>query len=194
MSEPVELDTVERAGPHRKALGAAPGWESLTRYLPAGTLEALASRQLGAVRSCRHLRRCSRAGRQGVLVLRQNQPFGPIYLKPSGNRPGAAVIGAEGSERRSLRLLGGDSVRRRRSADRARDGGAASCRRRRPQAACAAGGRVRRPWRTPGAGRRHLGLRDRPRSRSAARPERRSKRSCRGRRWRRWPSSPITSR
>ena len=42
------------------------------------------------------------------------------------------MIGAEGSERWSLRLLGG-SVRRRRPVERARDCGAASGRRRRPQ-------------------------------------------------------------
>ena len=29
---------------------------------------------------------CRMLARQGVIVLRQNQPFGPIYLKPAGGK------------------------------------------------------------------------------------------------------------
>jgi segregation and condensation protein A len=86
LGEPVELDTVEAALARvRRSLGQAPGWESLTRYLPAGTLEGL---RAGNLRARSALAATFGAVlelvRQGVLVLRQNQPFGPIYLKPGG--------------------------------------------------------------------------------------------------------------
>jgi segregation and condensation protein A len=86
LGESVELDTVEAALARvRRSLGQAPGWESLTRYLPAGTLEGL---RKGNLRARSALAATFGAvlelARQGVLVLRQNQPFGPIYLKPSG--------------------------------------------------------------------------------------------------------------
>jgi segregation and condensation protein A len=86
LGEPVELDTVEAALARvRRSLGQAPGWESLTRYLPADTLEGL---RAGNLRARSALAATFGAvlelARQGALVLRQNQPFGPIYLKPSG--------------------------------------------------------------------------------------------------------------
>ena len=84
--EPVELDTVEAALARiRRSLGQAPGWESLARYLPAGTLEGLRAGDL-QVRSAlaATFGAVLELVRQGILVLRQNHPFGPIYLKPSG--------------------------------------------------------------------------------------------------------------
>jgi segregation and condensation protein A len=86
MSEPVELDSVEAALVRiRRTLGAAPGWESLTRYLPPGTLEGLRAGELGARSAlAATFAAVLELVRQGVLVLRQNQPFGPIYLKPGG--------------------------------------------------------------------------------------------------------------
>jgi segregation and condensation protein A len=86
MSEPVELDTVEAALVRiRTALGAAPGWESLTRYLPPGTLEGLRAGELAARSAlAATFAAVLELVRQGVLVLRQNQPFGPIYLRPGG--------------------------------------------------------------------------------------------------------------
>lgn len=88
MSERVELDSVEAALARiSRAMGAAPGWENLTRYLPAGALERLRSGQLEARSAlAATFGAVLELVRQGVLVLRQNQPFGPIYLKPSGKR------------------------------------------------------------------------------------------------------------
>lgn len=86
MSEPVELDSVEAALARiRKTLGMAPGWENLTRYLPSGTLEHLRLGELAARSAlAATFGAVLELVRQGVLVLRQNQPFGPIYLKPGG--------------------------------------------------------------------------------------------------------------
>lgn len=86
LSEPVELDTIEAALARIGGmLGAAPGWESLTRYLPAGTLEGLRAGELVAKSAlAATFGAVLELVRQGALVLRQNQPFGPIYLKPNG--------------------------------------------------------------------------------------------------------------
>ena len=63
----------------------APGWENLTRYLPSGTLEHLRLGELAARSAlAATFGAVLELVRQGVLVLRQNQPFGPIYLKPGG--------------------------------------------------------------------------------------------------------------
>lgn len=84
--EPVELDTVEAALARiRRSLGQAPGWESLARYLPAGTLEGLRAGDLQARSAlAATFGAVLELVRQGILVLRQNHSFGPIYLKPSG--------------------------------------------------------------------------------------------------------------
>ena len=86
LGEPVELNSVEAALARiGRSLGHAPSWESLTRYLPAGTLEGL---RIGDLQARSALAATFGAVlelvRQGVLLLRQNQPFGPIYLKPNG--------------------------------------------------------------------------------------------------------------
>jgi segregation and condensation protein A len=88
LAEPVVLDSVEAALVRvARSLGQVPGWESLTRYLPAGTLERLRSGELEA-RSvlAATFGAVLELARQGAIVLRQNQPFGPIFLKP-GSRP-----------------------------------------------------------------------------------------------------------
>lgn len=86
LSEPVELDTIEAALARiGRMLGGAPGWESLTRYLPVGTLEGLRAGELAARSAlAATFGAVLELARQGALVLRQNQPFGPIYLKPNG--------------------------------------------------------------------------------------------------------------
>lgn len=92
LSEPVKLDSIEAALSRiLQSLGQAPGWESLARYLPEGTLAGLRE---GSLAACSSLAATFGAvlelARQGVIVLRQNQPFGPIYLKPvsgEGERP-----------------------------------------------------------------------------------------------------------
>lgn len=88
LAEPVALDSVEAALSRvARSLGQVPGWESLTRYLPPGTLKRL---RFGALEARSSLAATFGAilelARQGAVVLRQNQPFGPIYLKP-GSRP-----------------------------------------------------------------------------------------------------------
>ncbi|MFO1119057.1 MAG: ScpA family protein [Rhodospirillales bacterium] len=87
--EPVALDSVEAALARiRNSLGQAPGWESLARYLPEGALAGLREGSLAARSAlAATFGAVLELARQGVLVLRQNQPFGPIYLKP-GNQEG----------------------------------------------------------------------------------------------------------
>lgn len=87
--EPVALDSVEAALARiLHSLGQAPGWESLARYLPEGALAGLREGSLAARSAlAATFGAVLELARQGVLVLRQNQPFGPIYLKP-GNRDG----------------------------------------------------------------------------------------------------------
>jgi segregation and condensation protein A len=82
--ETVPLDSVEAALERiRRSLGAAPGWESLTRHLPPGTLEGLREGDLQARSSlAATFGAVLELARQGVIVVRQNQPFGPIFLKP----------------------------------------------------------------------------------------------------------------
>jgi segregation and condensation protein A len=86
LGEPVELDSVEAALARiGRSLGQAPSWESLTRYLPAGTLEGLRTGDLQARSAlAATFGAVLELARQGALLLRQNQPFGPIYLKLSG--------------------------------------------------------------------------------------------------------------
>ena len=86
LGEPIELDSVEAALARiRRSLGQAPGWESLARYLPAGTLAGLRAGDLEARSAlAATFGAILELARQGILVLRQNHPFGPIYLKPNG--------------------------------------------------------------------------------------------------------------
>lgn len=78
-----QLDSVEDALARlRRALGRTPGWESLSRYLPPGTLDGvrrggLAARSTMASTFAAVLE----LAREGGLTLRQTQPFGPIYLR-----------------------------------------------------------------------------------------------------------------
>lgn len=78
-----ELDSVDAAlGRILRSLGQVPSWESLTRYLPEGTLEGLRD---GTIRARSSIAATFGAvlelARQGTVVVRQNQPFGPIFLK-----------------------------------------------------------------------------------------------------------------
>ncbi len=90
LAEPVQLDTIEAAIARiRASLGSAPGWESLTRYLPPGTLQGLRENQLEARSAlAATFGAILELARQGAVVLRQNQPFGPIYLKPGSGPTG----------------------------------------------------------------------------------------------------------
>lgn len=89
LTEPVALDSVEAALTRiLNSLGQAPCWESLARYLPEGALAGLREGSLAARSAlAATFGAVLELARQGALVLRQNQPFGPIYLKP-GSRDG----------------------------------------------------------------------------------------------------------
>lgn len=90
LSEPITLDSVEAALARiLRSLGQAPGWESLTRYLPEGTLQGVRGGALGARSSlAATFGAVLELARQGAVIIRQNQPFGPIYLKPGGDSGG----------------------------------------------------------------------------------------------------------
>lgn len=104
LGEEVTLDTVEAALARiRRSLGTAPGWESLTRYLPPGTLEGLRDGRLEARSAlAATFGALLELARRGSIALRQNQPFGPIFLKPQPGGGGGA--GAAGEDR-----AGGDA-------------------------------------------------------------------------------------
>lgn len=81
---PSALDSVEKALERlRRGLGRAPGWESLSRYLPPGILGrpdrgGLATRSGIASTFAAALELV----REGEIALRQTSPFGPIFLRP----------------------------------------------------------------------------------------------------------------
>lgn len=83
--EPLPLDSVELAIARiRRSLGGAPGWESLSRYLPDGTLEGLRAGELAARSAlAATFGALLELAREGAVVLRQSRPFGPIYLRPA---------------------------------------------------------------------------------------------------------------
>lgn len=99
LAEPVQLDSIEAAIERvRASLGGAPDWESLTRYLPPGTLQGLRENQLQARSAlAATFGAILELARQGAVVMRQNQPFGPIYLKP-GTGMGAGAGGGVAGE------------------------------------------------------------------------------------------------
>jgi segregation and condensation protein A len=82
--EASQLDSVEAAlGRLRRGIGQTPGWESLSRYLPAGTLGNL--REVGLTARSAMASTFAAAlelVREGTIMLKQTKPFGPIYLRP----------------------------------------------------------------------------------------------------------------
>jgi segregation and condensation protein A len=63
------------------ALGAAPGWENLSRFLPEGTIDGLRRGDLKARSGLASTFVASlELARQHVIQLRQARPFGPIAL------------------------------------------------------------------------------------------------------------------
>lgn len=81
--KPSALDSVEKALERlRRGLGHAPGWESLSRYLPPETLRRpdrgdLVARSGVASTFAAALELV----REGEIALRQTSPFGPIFLR-----------------------------------------------------------------------------------------------------------------
>ena len=74
----------------RRGLGHAPGWESLARYLPEETLAGLrAGRLVARAQLAATFLASLELARQGVLILRQGRPFGPIYIRAADAAEGA---------------------------------------------------------------------------------------------------------
>lgn len=90
--EPHDLHSVEEALQRlRKNLGHAPSWENLWRYLPPGTFEGLREGRLSARSALAATFAASlELARGGGVRLRQNKPFGPIYLRASQTDEGDA--------------------------------------------------------------------------------------------------------
>ena len=85
--EPFDIYTVDDAL-HRiqKLLGSTPDWESLWQFLPEGMLEGLVARSAIASTFAASLE----MAREGKVKIRQHDPFGPIYLKPTGDNGAGA--------------------------------------------------------------------------------------------------------
>jgi Uncharacterized conserved protein len=90
--QPLDLYSVEDAlGRIGAMLGSVPGWEYLTRYLPEGTLEGLRKGELRARSAVASTFVASlELAKQGVVLLRQSRPFGPIAILAQGPVDGAA--------------------------------------------------------------------------------------------------------
>lgn len=81
---PSALDSVEKALERlRRGLGRAPGWESLSRYLPSELL-ARPDRADLAARSgiASTFAAALELVREGEITLRQTSAFGPIFVRP----------------------------------------------------------------------------------------------------------------
>lgn len=90
--QPLDLYSVEDALARIGAmLGSVPGWEYLTRYLPEGTLEGLRRGELRARSAVASTFVASlELAKQGVVLLRQSRPFGPIAILAQEPADGAA--------------------------------------------------------------------------------------------------------
>ncbi len=76
----------------RRALGRAPGWETLESILPAGTLDGLQRGRLVARSALAAAFSASlELARSGDLRLRQLSPYGPILIAP--RKPDGAATG-----------------------------------------------------------------------------------------------------
>lgn len=66
----------------RGTLGATPSWAALVRFLPDGTLEGLREGTLPARANLAATFAASlELVREGEAMIRQNKPFGPIYIR-----------------------------------------------------------------------------------------------------------------
>ena len=83
--QPWDIHTVEDALKRiRGLLGSMPDWQSLWQFLPEGVMKGLVARSAMASTFAASLELV----REGKIQLRQSGPFGPIYLKPAGDRIG----------------------------------------------------------------------------------------------------------
>jgi len=81
---PNELYTVEQALQRlQRLLGRTPDWQSMIHFLPPNIRDGVVARSALASTFVASLE----LARSGKIQLRQNTPFGPIYLKPAEGRP-----------------------------------------------------------------------------------------------------------
>ncbi len=89
---PNELFTVEQALARlQRLLGRTPDWQSISSFLPPGIREGLVARSALASTFVASLE----LARSGRVQIRQNTPFGPIYIKPgdgSGRKEGPKQV------------------------------------------------------------------------------------------------------
>ncbi|MEX2449659.1 MAG: ScpA family protein [Rhodospirillales bacterium] len=94
--EPVNLYTVEDAIKRfERLLGTFPDWESLWRFLPRDLQSGLKSRSAMATT----FTACLELAKQGRLRIRQNQTFGPIFLRAQSGAPSGPVATQEHNDR-----------------------------------------------------------------------------------------------
>lgn len=82
--EAFEIYTVEDALQRLRSLvGKTPDWDSLWRYLPEGLKKGILTRSAVASTFSASLE----MAKQGKVVLRQTEPFGPIYFRSPDSAP-----------------------------------------------------------------------------------------------------------
>ena len=90
--EPVNMFTVEDAIQRfERLLGKFPDWESLWRFLPDELQEGLMTRSAMATT----FSACLELAKQGRLRIRQNQTFGPIFLRAQTREQPTPVVTQE---------------------------------------------------------------------------------------------------
>jgi len=90
--EPVNMFTVEDAIQRfERLLGKFPDWESLWRFLPDDMQEGIMTRSAIATT----FTACLELAKQGRLRIRQNQTFGPIFLRAQTREQPSPVIEQE---------------------------------------------------------------------------------------------------
>jgi segregation and condensation protein A len=93
--EPVNMYTVEDAIQRfERLLGKFPDWESLWRFLPGDMQEGLMTRSAMATT----FTACLELAKQGRLRIRQNQTFGPIFLRAQTREQPSPVVTQERNE------------------------------------------------------------------------------------------------
>ena len=90
--EPVNMYTVEDAIQRfERLLGKFPDWESLWRFLPGDMQEGLMTRSAMATT----FTACLELAKQGRLRIRQNQTFGPIFLRAQTREQPSPIVTQE---------------------------------------------------------------------------------------------------
>jgi segregation and condensation protein A len=91
--DPMDLESVERALARlRELLGAAPTWTTLIDFLPDGLATPLQRRSACAATFAASLELC----REGQAELRQDQAFGPLFLRAADGAANEVASGGGG--------------------------------------------------------------------------------------------------